>query len=106
MNCLFVNGAWISVYAILYLFKTELNKEFNAGVYKLTAESSLSVYVTHSFFDNLFLSWFIVPFKHEEEAKGGFAFLISLFANIVFTEIVCIGLYLGYCKIENRLKGN
>lgn len=104
MNCLFVQGAWLSVYAVLWLLKSELNQQFDPSIYKLTTESSLSFYVTHTLFGAIFLTVFIVPFKDEEEAKGGFAFLLSLFGNMIFTELACFGSYIGFCKLERKLK--
>ena len=106
MNCLFVLGAWLSLYCILYFIKSETNCEFNPAVYKLTTDSSLWCYISHCLFDNMFLSWFIVPFKNEEEAKGGFAFLFCLFLTIIFTEITCIGSYIGLTKLHKRIFGS
>lgn len=59
LNILFILGSWLSLYAILWWIKTETNKEFDEKIFKLVSESSLWCYISHTLFDNFFLTFFI-----------------------------------------------
>lgn len=63
LNILFVIGAWINVYTLLWMLRGQLDKEFHPKVFKLTNESSLWCYISHCFFIFVFLTYFVVPFN-------------------------------------------
>ena len=50
LNTLHVLGSWQVVYWILYLYKCELNQQFDKDVFKLVNNSSLWCYIAHDFF--------------------------------------------------------
>ena len=95
LNVLFILGAWISVYSILWIIKSETNKEFNPAVFKMTSESSLWCYISHILFTDMLLTFFVVPYKEH------LYFLPTFLVMFIFTELLCILTYVGLTKCMN-----
>lgn len=98
LNCLFIVGAWITLYTILWMIKAQVDDIFHPKVFKLTTESSLWCYISHSLFAFFFLTYFVVPFKNS------MPFIVAFMITFVFTEAMCILSYFGLKKLESRIK--
>ena len=96
LNCQFIQGAWITIYCLLWLLKSELNHEFDKDVFKMTTESSLWCYVTHSLFSFSFVTYFVVPYKDE------ISFLPALLLCFAFTETMCLVSYYIMDKLSKK----
>jgi hypothetical protein len=93
LNCMFIYGAWITLYGVVWLVRGQINQKYNPAVYKLTNESALWCFISHSFFIMLFLTCFVVPFKDK------FPFAIAIVLCLLFTEVMCMLTYLLLNKL-------
>lgn len=100
LNCKFVSGGWITLYAVTWMVRSQINQEFNPAVYKMTRESALWCYMSHSFWALAFLTCFVVPFKHH------FPFAIAIILCLLFTEAMCLLSYILFTKLHSKLMGN
>ena len=98
LNVSFIQGAWITLYSILWMVKLQINKEFDAYIFKLTTESSLWCYISHSLFSLTFLTIFVVPFKNS------FPMFLAIVLNFIFTEVMCMITYFLLVKIHSKFK--
>jgi len=96
LNAQFLLGSWFSTYLVLWLFKTELNKPFDAKVFKFVSDSSLWCYISHVLMQGIVIAVLINPLK--DMLNYGVAVIVTF----ILSEIMCLASYYGLSKLTTR----
>ena len=96
LNAQFLLGSWFSTYLVLWLFKTELNQQFDPKVFKFVSDSSLWCYISHVLMQGIVIAVLINPLK--DMLNYG----VSVAVTFVLSEIMCLASYYGLNKLTTR----
>lgn len=80
----------------MWLYKTELDKEFDKATFKLVAGSSMYAYIVHDFFQSLVITYIVIP--------TGLDYWTAFAVTFVLCELCCIGSFILLVKLFSKKK--